>query len=73
MDNLNEKSRVGKTPKKFSQIALSNMAIKVLDELIKLEGSNRLGGSSLSRADVLNDFLVRKGAEKIRDFYYAKE
>lgn len=73
MENVNEKRTTQKSPKTFSQVALNREAIKVIDELVKLEGSNRLGGSSLSRADVLNDFLIRKGAEKIRDFYYSKD
>jgi hypothetical protein len=72
MNDVNEKKGSEKSQKSFSQVALNNAAIKVIDELIKLEGSNRLGGSSLTRADVLNDLLIRKGAEKIRDFYYSK-
>lgn len=68
-----EKSKEAKTKEqRLTQIALRNEAIEVVDKLIELEGSNRLGGSSLSRADVLNDILTKKGAEKLREFYYSK-
>lgn len=71
MENTIEKKGNEKSPKSFSQIALNNEAIKVLDELIKLEGSNRIGASSVSRSSVLNDLLTNMGAKKLRDFYYS--
>lgn len=72
MENSNEKNGKQKSQAGFSQIAINNKAIEVIDELIKLEGSNRLGGSGLTRANVLNDLLIRKGAKKLRDFYYSE-
>lgn len=72
MENLKEKKVGEKSQKSFSQVALSNAAIKVIDELINLEGSNRMGGAGISRADVLNDLLIRKGADRIREFFYSK-
>lgn len=71
MENNNSKESKTKE-QRLTQIALRNEAIEVVDKLIELEGSSRLGGSSLSRADVLNDILTKKGANKLREFYYSK-
>jgi hypothetical protein len=62
-----------KNQTRLVQIALRAESIKVIDELIEMEGTTRLGGASLSKADVLNDILIRKGAKKIRDFYYSQD
>lgn len=72
MNDVNEKNGKQKSQAGFSQIAINNKAIEVIDELIKLEGSNRLGGSSLTRAIVLNELLIQKGAKKLREFYYSE-
>lgn len=59
-----------KVERPTQQVALKNEAINIIDELIDLETGERIG--SISRADVLNHLLVKKGAAKIREFIYSK-